>query len=155
MNPRILILDDATSSVDSATEYRIRQALIEVMRGRTTFIIAHRPSTIALAKEVIVLDQGRIVERGGHEELMAAGGLYARMFGAAEAEGRTLDVAGLAGDGHAPARVVGLRPRDDAGGDLHAGDGDLGEVLRHEEREDEGSLSPQQEIQRGVRDGGL
>ena len=69
------------------------------MRGRTTFIIAHRPSTIALAKEVIVLDEGRIVERGSHEELMAAGGLYARMFGAAEAEGRTLDVAGLGGDG--------------------------------------------------------
>ncbi len=99
MNPRILILDDATSSVDTATEFRIREALIEVMRGRTTFIIAHRPSTIALAKEVIVLDEGRIVERGSHEELMAAGGLYARMFGAAEAEGRTLDVAGLEGDG--------------------------------------------------------
>ena len=98
MNPRILILDDATSSVDTATEFRIRQALIEVMRGRTTFIIAHRPSTIALAGEVIVLDEGRIVERGSHEELMAAGGLYARMFGAAEAEGRTLDVAGLPTD---------------------------------------------------------
>jgi len=98
MNPRILILDDATSSVDTATEFKIREALLDVMKDRTTFIIAHRPSTIALAKDVIVLDQGRIVERGAHEELMAGGGLYARMFGAAEAEGRTLDVAGN-GDG--------------------------------------------------------
>ncbi len=83
MDPRILILDDATSSVDAADRrYRIRAALAEVMRGRTTFIIAHRPSTIALAEEVVVLDHGRIVERGSHAELLAAGGHYARMFGA-------------------------------------------------------------------------
>ena len=59
MDPRILILDDATSSVDVETEFRIRAALQEVMRGRTTFIIAHRPSTISLAEEVIVLDHGQ------------------------------------------------------------------------------------------------
>ena len=59
MDPRILILDDATSSVDVETEFRIRAALQEVMRGRTTFIIAHRPSTISLAEEVVVLDHGR------------------------------------------------------------------------------------------------
>ena len=94
MDPRILILDDATSSVDVETEFRIRAALQEVMRGRTTFIIAHRPSTISLAEEVVVLDQGQIVERGAHVELMAAGGVYAHMFGDAEREGCCLDDAG-------------------------------------------------------------
>lgn len=94
MDPRILILDDATSSVDVETEFRIRAALQEVMRGRTTFIIAHRPSTISLAQEVVVLDHGRIEERGAHEDLIAAGGLYAHMFGDAEREGCCLDEAG-------------------------------------------------------------
>ena len=94
MDPRILILDDATSSVDVETEFKIRAALQEVMRGRTTFIIAHRPSTISLAEEVVVLDHGQIEERGTHQELMAAGGLYAHMFGDAEREGCCLDAAG-------------------------------------------------------------
>ncbi len=93
MDPRILILDDATSSVDVETEFRIRAALQEVMRGRTTFIIAHRPSTISLAEEVVVLDHGRIEERGTHEQLIAAGGLYTHMFGDAEREGCCLDEA--------------------------------------------------------------
>jgi ATP-binding cassette subfamily B protein len=91
MDPRILILDDATSSVDVETEFRIRAALREVMRGRTTFIIAHRPSTISLADEVVVLNHGQIEERGTHGDLMAAGGLYAQMFGDAEREGCELD----------------------------------------------------------------
>ena len=92
MNPRILILDDATSSVDVETEFKIRAALAEVMRGRTTFIIAHRPSTISLAEEIVVLDHGRIVERGTHAELIASDTLYSRMFGRAEAASCTLDV---------------------------------------------------------------
>ena len=110
MDPRILILDDATSSVDVETEFRIRAALQEVMRGRTTFIIAHRPSTISLADEVVVLDHGQIEERGTHGDLMAAGGLYAHMFGDAEREGCELDdvaVAEAAGGGRAAGGAAG------------------------------------------------
>src|SRR5919108_299407 len=74
--PRILILDDATSSVDATTENRIKRALREVMEGRTTFIIAHRLSTIALADEVVVLEEGRLAARGSHEELLERSPLY-------------------------------------------------------------------------------
>ena len=74
--PRILILDDATSSVDATTESRIKSALAEVMEGRTTFVIAHRLSTIALADEVVVLEEGRIVARGTHAELLEDSPLY-------------------------------------------------------------------------------
>ncbi len=75
-DPRVLILDDATSSVDSSTERLIKVALDEAMSGRTTFIIAHRLSTIALADEIVVLDHGRIVAHGDHAELLEASGLY-------------------------------------------------------------------------------
>jgi ATP-binding cassette subfamily B protein len=78
-DPRVLVLDDATSSVDATTEQAIKQALREVMRDRTTFVIAHRLSTIALADEIVVLDGGRIVERGTHEELMHGASLYAEI----------------------------------------------------------------------------
>jgi ABC-type multidrug transport system fused ATPase/permease subunit len=76
LNPRILILDDATASVDATTEARIRTGLREAMRGRTTLIIAHRLSTIALADELVVLDGGRIAARGTHEELIASSDVY-------------------------------------------------------------------------------
>jgi ABC-type multidrug transport system fused ATPase/permease subunit len=69
-DPRVLILDDATSSVDASTEERIREGLREAMAGRTTFVVAHRLSTIALADEVVVMDEGRIVDRGTQEELL-------------------------------------------------------------------------------------
>jgi ABC-type multidrug transport system fused ATPase/permease subunit len=76
VDPRILILDDATASVDASTESRIRAGLRQVMRGRTTLIIAHRLSTIALADEIVVLDGGRIAARGTHEELIGTSAIY-------------------------------------------------------------------------------
>jgi ATP-binding cassette, subfamily B, multidrug efflux pump len=76
MNPRILILDDSTSSVDTQTEKLIQAALDTLMQGRTTFVIAHRLSTVRRANIILVMDQGQIVERGMHDELLARGGLY-------------------------------------------------------------------------------
>jgi ATP-binding cassette, subfamily B, bacterial len=76
-DPRILVLDDATSSVDASTEQLIKEALRTAMEGRTTFVIAHRLSTIALADFVVVLDEGRVVASGSHEELLEASPLYA------------------------------------------------------------------------------
>src|SRR5690606_25128326 len=75
-DPRILILDDATSSVDATTEDAIKRGLREVMAGRTTFVVAHRLSTISLADEIVVMDAGRIVDRGTHEELIERCELY-------------------------------------------------------------------------------
>jgi ABC-type multidrug transport system fused ATPase/permease subunit len=78
-DPRILILDDATSSVDARTEAAIKRGLREVMEGRTTFVVAHRLSTISLADEIVVLDRGRIADRGTHEELLQRSPLYAEI----------------------------------------------------------------------------
>ena len=78
-DPRILVLDDATSSVDATTEQAIKEALREVMAGRTTFVIAHRLSTIALADDIVVLEDGEIAARGTHEELLRQSGLYAEI----------------------------------------------------------------------------
>ena len=75
-NPRVLVLDDATSSVDASTEQRIKAALAEVMSGRTTFVVAHRLSTIALADEIVVLRDGRLEDHGTHDELLGRSDLY-------------------------------------------------------------------------------
>jgi ATP-binding cassette subfamily B protein len=83
--PRVLILDDATSSVDPTKEHEIRGALREAMRGRTTIIIAHRPATIALADRVVLLDAGRVVAEGTHEELLATSERYREVLARAEA----------------------------------------------------------------------
>ena len=79
-NPRILILDEATSSLDSESEQAIQQGLAYLMEGRTTFVIAHRLSTIRRAEQILVVEDGRIVERGTHESLYAAGGRYYDLY---------------------------------------------------------------------------
>ena len=78
-DPRVLILDDATSAVDATTEQEIKSALAELMRGRTTFVIAHRLSTIALADEIVVLEDGTVAEHGSHDELLERSPLYAEI----------------------------------------------------------------------------
>ena len=84
-DPRVLILDDATSAVDPSKEHEIREAMATVMAGRTTIVIAHRPGTIALADTVVLLDEGRVVARGRHEELLATSQRYAEVLAAWEA----------------------------------------------------------------------
>jgi ATP-binding cassette subfamily B protein len=79
-DPGILILDDSTSSVDTETEAAIRAALERLMAGRTTFVIAHRIQSLTKADLILVLDKGRIVERGTHATLLASGGMYRRIF---------------------------------------------------------------------------
>jgi len=79
-DPRIMILDEATSSIDALTEYRLQKALVTLLQGRTSFIVAHRLSTIRHADLVLVLDQGRIIERGTHTQLLALGGHYAALY---------------------------------------------------------------------------
>jgi ATP-binding cassette subfamily B protein len=80
INPQILIFDDSTSSVDTETEYLIQQALAELMQGRTTFVIAQRLRTVKAADQILVLQDGLIVERGRHDELIAQDGLYREIY---------------------------------------------------------------------------
>ena len=79
-DPRILVLDEATSHLDARSEALIKEALERVMAGRTSFVIAHRLSTVLAADRILVLDRGRLVKEGRHDELLAAGGLYAELF---------------------------------------------------------------------------
>jgi ABC-type multidrug transport system fused ATPase/permease subunit len=109
MNPRILILDDATASVDATTEARIKLALREVMKGRTTLIIAHRLSTISLAERVVVLEAGRIVAQGTHAELIEANDVYRQIHSHGLVDRTFVDM-----DGDAPVaerRAAAAAPR--------------------------------------------
>jgi ABC-type multidrug transport system fused ATPase/permease subunit len=92
MNPRLLILDEATSSIDPYTELVVQKALAKLLTNRLAIIIAHRLSTIRLCDEIIVLDQGRIVERGTHKELMEKGGLYSSFYRMQFKEERGLEI---------------------------------------------------------------
>ncbi|KHF29133.1 putative multidrug resistance ABC transporter ATP-binding/permease protein YheH [Anoxybacillus sp. BCO1] len=80
INPKILVLDEATANIDTETEEAIQQALEKMRKGRTTIAIAHRLSTIQDADQILVLHQGEIVERGTHQQLLAKRGLYYRMY---------------------------------------------------------------------------
>src|SRR5947209_6068502 len=104
--PPILVLDEATSALDSHTEHEIQEALERVSRNRTSLVIAHRLSTIVAADEIIVLDQGRIAERGTHAQLLASGGLYASMWNRQrEAQEAREKLARIGDDNEAPNRA--------------------------------------------------
>src|SRR5215831_5243464 len=120
--PPILVLDEATSALDSHTEHEIQEALDRVSRNRTSLVIAHRLSTIVGADEIIVLDQGRIAERGTHAQLLANGGLYAGMWNRQrEAEEARERLAQIDDDNEAPNRLP--PPVDDAVATEKTGEG--------------------------------
>ena len=79
-NPRIIILDEATSSLDSVSEHYIQMAMQPLLKGRTSFVIAHRLSTILAADQILVLDKGQIVENGRHDELLQQNGIYRHLY---------------------------------------------------------------------------
>ncbi len=79
-NPSILILDEATSSVDTRTEMHIQEAMLNLMKGRTSFVIAHRLSTIRDASQIVVINDGQIIEKGSHDELLKQKGFYYNLY---------------------------------------------------------------------------
>jgi ATP-binding cassette subfamily B protein len=80
VNPRILVLDEATSSIDTRTEGLVQDAIARLLHNRTSFVIAHRLSTVTQADQVLVIQQGQIVEQGTHTELLALNGIYANLY---------------------------------------------------------------------------
>lgn len=109
-DPRILILDDSTSSVDTETEYLIQQSLVELMEGRTTFVIAQRLRTVKMADQILVLREGEIVERGSHQQLLRRGGLYRQIYDLElrdQEEALPSPLAGQAAGERAPAAAAG------------------------------------------------
>jgi ATP-binding cassette subfamily B protein len=113
MDPRILVLDDSTSSVDTQTEKLIQAALDRLMQGRTTFVIAHRLATVRRADTIIVLDRGRIVQQGTHQELLGAGGLYREIHDLQLIDHALLTEPQEAGDRAAAHGAVAIEARDE------------------------------------------
>jgi ABC-type multidrug transport system fused ATPase/permease subunit len=116
--PRILILDEATSSLDSESEQLIQEGLSYLMRGRTTFVIAHRLSTIRRADQILVMEQGRIVERGTHEQLYELGGRYFELYTKQHGLESNLFLAPGEGDAYEAAEGSSSGKQNGAGGDL-------------------------------------
>jgi ATP-binding cassette subfamily B protein len=125
-DPRVLILDDATSAVDPSKEHEIRDALTKVMRGRTTIVIAHRPATIALADRVVLIDEGRVVAEGTHRSLLGTSARYRQVLAAAaRREAEAAPPSGGDGEVTGGADAAGTaadRPGRDAGGNGEATD---------------------------------
>ncbi|MBN2624003.1 MAG: ATP-binding cassette domain-containing protein, partial [Acidimicrobiales bacterium] len=105
--PRVVILDEATASLDSTSEAAVQEALVDALAGRTALVIAHRLSTVRRADAILVVEDGRIIERGTHDELLAAGGRYAELYRTqfAETAAATSDAAGT-DDETAPIEAV-------------------------------------------------
>jgi ATP-binding cassette subfamily B protein len=101
-NAPILILDEATSALDNTTEARVQRALAALVKGRTTFVIAHRLSTVRRADMILVLKEGRLVERGRYDELVRLGGVFAEL----DSQGKFVADASEATEGEAPAAEV-------------------------------------------------
>jgi subfamily B ATP-binding cassette protein MsbA len=120
-NPRILILDEATSSLDSESEAMIQEGLSYLMRGRTTFVIAHRLSTIRRANQILVVEEGRIIERGTHDELYATHGRYWDLYTRQHGLQSNLFLAPGEGD---------IVPDNDNQGDAKSGDLSFTQALR-------------------------